>query len=103
MLTPRATTMVSRSRSRRYWTLWAASPRLSMSPSLPIWHGGYAEEPQDVAENMRRILRAGAVGINLEDSVHEGERLFEVEFQCARIRAVRDMAREEGVPLFINA
>jgi 2-methylisocitrate lyase-like PEP mutase family enzyme len=64
---------------------------------------GYAEEPQEVAENMRRVLRAGAVGINLEDSVREGERLFEVEFQCARIRAVREMARQEGVPLFINA
>src|SRR4030095_51759 len=41
--------------------------------------------------------------INLEDSVREGEHLFEVEFQCARIRAVREMARQERVPLFINA
>jgi 2-methylisocitrate lyase-like PEP mutase family enzyme len=52
---------------------------------------------------MRRVLRAGAVGINLEDSIREGEILFPVEFQCARIRAVREMARQEGVPLFINA
>jgi 2-methylisocitrate lyase-like PEP mutase family enzyme len=64
---------------------------------------GYGEDPKEVAENMRRVLRAGAVGINLEDSVREGERLFDLEFQCARIRAVREMARQEGVPLFINA
>lgn len=64
---------------------------------------GYAEEPQDVAENMRRVLRAGAVGINLEDSIREGEVLFPIEYQCARIRAVREMAEQEGVPLFINA
>jgi 2-methylisocitrate lyase-like PEP mutase family enzyme len=64
---------------------------------------GYAEEPQEVAENMRRVLHAGAVGINLEDSIREGEVLFPIDFQCARIRAVREMAEQEGVPLFVNA
>jgi 2-methylisocitrate lyase-like PEP mutase family enzyme len=64
---------------------------------------GYADEPQEVAENMRRVLRAGAVGINLEDSIREGEVLFSMEDQCARIRAVREMAQQEGVPLVINA
>src|SRR5690349_9921168 len=39
---------------------------------------GYSEQPDEVAENMRRVLRAGAVGINLEDSIREGERLFSV-------------------------
>ena len=33
----------------------------------------------------------------------EGEVLFDVDFQCARIHAVREMARQEGVPLVINA
>jgi 2-methylisocitrate lyase-like PEP mutase family enzyme len=80
--------------------------RVASSVHVPVtadMEWGYAEEPQDVAENMRRVLHAGAVGINLEDSVREGERLFEVEFQCARISAVRAMARQEGVPFFINA
>jgi 2-methylisocitrate lyase-like PEP mutase family enzyme len=66
--------------------------RVASSVHVPVtadMEWGYAEEPQDVAENMRRVLPAGAVGINLEDSVREGERLFEVEFQCARISAVR--------------
>src|SRR5262245_50593796 len=64
---------------------------------------GYAEQPKDVAENMRRVLQAGAVGINLEDSIREGKVLFPIDFQCERIRAVREMAQAEGVPLFINA
>jgi 2-methylisocitrate lyase-like PEP mutase family enzyme len=64
---------------------------------------GYAEEPGEVAENMRRVLQAGAVGINLEDSIREGEVLFPIDYQVARIRAVREMANQEGVPLFINA
>ncbi len=80
--------------------------RVAASVSVPVtadMEWGYAEQPEDVAENMRRVLRAGAVGINLEDSIRDGEVLFEVDFQCARIRAVREMARQEGVPLFINA
>jgi 2-methylisocitrate lyase-like PEP mutase family enzyme len=80
--------------------------RVARSVQVPVtadMEWGYAEQPEDVAENMRRLLRAGAVGINLEDSIREGEILFPIEFQCARIRAVREMARQEGIPLFINA
>ena len=80
--------------------------RVARAVTVPVtadMEWGYAEQPQEVAENMRRVLHAGAVGINLEDSIREGEVLFPIDFQCARIRAVREMAREEGVPLFINA
>jgi 2-methylisocitrate lyase-like PEP mutase family enzyme len=80
--------------------------RVAAAVKVPVtadMEWGYAEQPRDVAENMRRVLRAGAVGINLEDSIREGEVLFDVDFQCARIQAVRDVARQEGVPLFINA
>jgi 2-methylisocitrate lyase-like PEP mutase family enzyme len=79
--------------------------RVAAAVKVPVtadMEWGYAEQPRDVAENMRRVLRAGAVGINLEDSIREGELLFDVDFQCARIRAVRDVARQEGVPLFIQ-
>ncbi len=80
--------------------------RVAASVNVPVtadMEWGYAEQPGDVAENMRRVLRAGAVGINLEDSIREGEVMFDVDFQCDRIRAVREMARQEGVPLVINA
>jgi 2-methylisocitrate lyase-like PEP mutase family enzyme len=64
---------------------------------------GFAEKAEAVAENMRELLRAGAVGVNLEDSVREGERMFDLDAQCDRIRAVREMADKEGIPLLINA
>jgi 2-methylisocitrate lyase-like PEP mutase family enzyme len=64
---------------------------------------GWAESPDDVAANMRAVLRAGVVGINLEDSVREGEVMYDVALAAARIQAVREMARREGVPLVINA
>src|SRR5215213_6540293 len=58
--------------------------RVASAVSVPVtadleW--GYAEQPAEVAENMRRVLRAGAVGINLEDSIREGETLLPAEFQ----------------------
>ena len=80
--------------------------RVARAVQVPVtadMEWGFAERPAEVAENMRRVLRAGAVGINLEDSIREGEVLFPIEVQCARIRAAREMARQEGVPLVINA
>ncbi len=80
--------------------------RVASAVKVPVtadMEWGYAEQPHEVAENMRRVLHAGAVGINLEDSIREGEVLFPTELQCDRIRAVREMARQEGVPFFINA
>jgi 2-methylisocitrate lyase-like PEP mutase family enzyme len=80
--------------------------RVAASVNVPVtadMESGYAEQPREVAENIRRVLRAGAVGINLEDSVREAKILFDVDFQCARIRAIREMADQEGVPLVINA
>ena len=80
--------------------------RIARAVKVPVtadMEWGFAEQPEEVAANMRRVLEAGAVGINLEDSIHEGEVLLPVEAQCERIRAVREMAEQEGVPLFINA
>lgn len=80
--------------------------RVANSVDIPVtadMEGGFAEQPEDVAENMRQVIRAGAVGINFEDSTMEGGPLHEIAFQCARIRAIRSMADQEGVPLVINA
>jgi 2-methylisocitrate lyase-like PEP mutase family enzyme len=80
--------------------------RIATSVSVPVTadiEAGYAEGPEDVAKNMREIMEAGAVGINLEDNPKEGGYLYDTDFQCARIRAVREMASREGIPLVINA
>ncbi len=80
--------------------------RVADSVDVPVtadMEGGYAEQPEDVAENIREVLRAGAVGINFEDSQIEGGPLHEMAFHCERIRAIRTMANQEGIPLVINA
>ncbi len=80
--------------------------RIAASVDVPVSadiEGGYAETAEGVAGNVRQALLAGAVGINLEDSVGGEGKLRHVDDQCERIRAVREMAQGEGIPLLINA
>src|SRR5688500_4725603 len=66
---------------------------------------GYGDgTPADAAETVRRVIGAGAVGINLEDAPGRGgATLMEADEQVERIAAAREAASGEGVALFINA
>ncbi|MFF9163737.1 isocitrate lyase/phosphoenolpyruvate mutase family protein [Streptomyces longwoodensis] len=65
---------------------------------------GYARDPEGVAGTVRAVLTAGAVGINIEDALHEGDApLRPVAEQAERIAAARAAADALGVPLFVNA
>jgi 2-methylisocitrate lyase-like PEP mutase family enzyme len=66
---------------------------------------GYGDgTPADAAETVRRVIGAGAVGINLEDAPgRDGATLMAVDQQVERIAAAREAAAREGVALFINA
>jgi 2-methylisocitrate lyase-like PEP mutase family enzyme len=84
----------------------AAIRRIAAVVDVPVSadiEAGYAEAPDAVAANVRRVLEAGAIGINLEDSAGREGHLRDVASQVARIRAVRQMADAEGVPLVLNA
>ncbi|MFI6938285.1 isocitrate lyase/phosphoenolpyruvate mutase family protein [Streptomyces sp. NPDC050418] len=78
--------------------------RIAESVDLPVTadvERGYGETPQDVAVTVREVLAAGAVGINIEDSVDGG--LRPAEEMAERIAAARAAADAVGVPLFVNA
>lgn len=80
--------------------------RLAQSVELPLtvdFEGGYATEPQKITDNVIRLIKAGAIGINLEDRVVQGEGLYSINDQVARVKAVRTAAEHSDVPLFINA
>lgn len=80
--------------------------RICATVDVPVtvdFEGGYATEPEAVAENVRKVIRAGAIGINFEDRIVRGEGLYPVGDQVARIAAIKDMAADDGVPLVLNA
>ena len=90
----------------RFDTMLDVIERIASAVEVPMTadiESGYAERPQEVVENIRRVMQAGAVGINFEDSAFEGGHLRPIDIQCERIRAIRNIAEEEGIPLVINA
>jgi 2-methylisocitrate lyase-like PEP mutase family enzyme len=88
--------------------LIAAVRRIVRVVKLPVTtdiEAGFASNPRDLQRNMEELIDAGAVGVNLEDFVHDGQKkkLYPAEEQVARIQAVRKAGDKKGVPLVINA
>lgn len=80
--------------------------RITASVDIPVsvdFEGCYSPEPDGVKENVSRILKAGAIGINFEDRVVQGKGLYDVDIQVDRIKAARAAGEAAGVPFFINA
>ncbi|MET4275524.1 MULTISPECIES: isocitrate lyase/phosphoenolpyruvate mutase family protein [unclassified Bradyrhizobium] len=81
--------------------------RMTAGVSVPVsidLEAGYGDTPEAAAGSATEILKAGAVGINIEDGLSEGKRqLVNPELHAAKIKAVRDAAKDLGVRLFINA
>ena len=80
--------------------------RIAAAVPVPVTadiEGGYGGAPGQVADTVRAIVSAGAVGVNLEDGDHAGAGLHPVARQCARLDAARRAADGTGVPVLINA
>jgi len=82
---------------------FGALGRIARSVSLPVTadlEDGYGLAAEVLVD---RLLRAGACGLNLEDSDHGGGGLVEPGRQAERIRAVKAAGRARGVDLVLNA
>ena len=65
---------------------------------------GFASTPEGVAETIRCVLAAGAVGVNIEDVSYSAPTpLRPAAEQAARIEAARAAADDAEVPMFVNA
>jgi 2-methylisocitrate lyase-like PEP mutase family enzyme len=88
----------------------AAVARIAAVVDVPLSadvENGFGADAAGVADTVRGVLDAGAVGINLEDSVwHPGPGdgpLRPVAAAAERVAAARAAADERGVPLYLNA
>ena len=82
----------------------AATSRIVRAARVPVTadiEEGYAATPAEVRVHVAQIIRAGVVGINPEDGLHGSIRT--IADAAARIRATREAADEEGIPIVINA
>ncbi|MGH9939847.1 MAG: isocitrate lyase/PEP mutase family protein [Blastocatellia bacterium] len=65
---------------------------------------GFGRTPTEVCETVRALLELGVVGINIEDGVAPGAKeLVQPSVLAEKISAIRAVAEEVGVRLFINA
>jgi len=65
---------------------------------------GYGRTPAEVSATARALLELGVVGINIEDGVAPGAtELVPPNILTEKISAIRAVAEEAGVRLFINA
>ncbi|MGW5049591.1 isocitrate lyase/PEP mutase family protein [Actinokineospora sp. NPDC004072] len=81
--------------------------RICTAVDVPVTadvEGGYGPGPDDVATTVTAVIEAGAVGVNIEDSIVPGQPLFTVDEQSRRLRAARAAADSAGLPeLVVNA
>ena len=79
--------------------------RVCAAVSVPVSadiERGFGAGPGEVGETVARVLKAGAVGINIEDSLGDGT-LRAVPDMQARIAAARAAGEAAGIGLVINA
>jgi 2-methylisocitrate lyase-like PEP mutase family enzyme len=74
-----------------------ACARVIEAPLTADIEGGYTDDLAELGDTIRRVIEAGAVGINLED----GDRA--PDLHARKVEAARKAADATGVPLFINA
>ena len=84
----------------------AAVARIGKALTVPLTVdvvGGFGDTPDQVAATVSEVVKAGAVGVNIEDFLHAAKKLFPVEKQTEKIKAVKRLGQSLKVPLVINA
>ncbi|HZJ04458.1 MAG TPA: isocitrate lyase/phosphoenolpyruvate mutase family protein [Nocardioidaceae bacterium] len=77
--------------------------RVTGSVDVPVTADMESGYDTPAAQLVERVLDAGAVGINIEDTVHSQGRLRDVQEHADYIAALRAAADQAGVELVINA
>lgn len=81
--------------------------RIAGTVQVPVTadiEAGYgADSVEEVVKTVRGVLDAGAVGINLEDSVSGASELIDKGLQIEKVKAIRALGESVGVPIVINA
>jgi 2-methylisocitrate lyase-like PEP mutase family enzyme len=83
----------------------AAVRRIGRVLSVPLSAdivSGFGKTSREVLATVKAILKAGAIGVNIEDFIHATKKLHPVERQIENVKAIRKLAETTGIPLVIN-
>jgi 2-methylisocitrate lyase-like PEP mutase family enzyme len=80
--------------------------RVAAAVSVPVnadFEGGYAVDPTDVADNVRRAADTGIAGLSIEDSTgDQADPLFGFDLAVERIAAARRAIDESGTGVLLT-
>lgn len=82
--------------------------KIVKSTSLLIsadFESGYSDDPQQVAQNVEKLVDAGVLGINLEDGLTNGKdrSLGDISILTDKIKAIKSHLQSKGKDIYINA
>lgn len=91
------------SREEMLWSIKRIVEAVSLPVSADI-EAGYATHAEGVADTVKLVIAAGAVGINIEDSPGtNGNGLLDIARQVEHLQAARETANAVDFPFLINA
>lgn len=86
----------------------SAAKRVIQSVDIPVTvdlEAGYGITINEICDMVQQIIELGGVGINIEDTDFSTEpnKLEKINYQVDKIRSIREVAKRNDSPLFINA
>lgn len=79
---------------------------ISAATPLPVnadYLNGFADEPEDVAKNVKLCIGTGIAGLSIEDNSGRSEQpLYEKDLAIERIRAARTAIDASGIPVVLT-
>src|SRR5262249_59351891 len=73
---------------------------IAQSTDIPVnadFEGGYADDPDEVAANVRLCVDTGVAGLSIEDATgNDDEPLYDFDLAVKRVRAARDAIDKAG-------
>jgi 2-methylisocitrate lyase-like PEP mutase family enzyme len=84
----------------------SAVRRISSVLSIPLSVdsvSGFGSSPDEIGDTVRKLIEIGAIGLNIEDFDHASKRLFDIEEQIEKLKAIKRVSSLANVPIVINA
>ena len=73
---------------------------------LPVnadFQNGYADSPEEVAENVPRCVDTGVAGLSIEDATGTSDApLYDIQLAVERIKAARRAINDSGIPIVLT-
>jgi 2-methylisocitrate lyase-like PEP mutase family enzyme len=80
--------------------------RIACAVSVPVsadMESGFADDARGVADTVKAVIEAGAVGINLEDTIHHGGGgFYDISTAVERIKAAKEAALRPACRLWLT-